>query len=58
MYDEGLEKVGAFAPTTPAEGIRGQLIPLKTTLELRAGDSVVDVYITTVPLKEANFVLR
>jgi hypothetical protein len=33
------------------------LTPLKTVLELRAGNSVVDVYITIVPVKSANTVL-
>lgn len=36
----------------------GCLIPLKTTLELRAGDAMLDVYITRVPVKAANHILR
>ncbi|KFZ17046.1 hypothetical protein V502_04786 [Pseudogymnoascus sp. VKM F-4520 (FW-2644)] len=34
-----------------------RLKPLKTLLELKAGDSTIDVYITTVPIKSANSVL-
>lgn len=33
------------------------LTPLKTVLELRAEDSVTDVYITAVPVKSANLVI-
>lgn len=35
-----------------------RLIPLKTTTELRAGDALVDVYITQVPPKSASAVLK
>lgn len=35
-----------------------RLIPLKTTTELRAGDELVDVYITQVPHKSASSVLK
>ncbi|OBT67835.1 hypothetical protein VE03_02530 [Pseudogymnoascus sp. 23342-1-I1] len=34
-----------------------RLKPLKTLLELKAGNSTIDVYITTVPIKSANSVL-
>jgi len=37
--------------------VSSSLTPLKTVLELRAGNSVVDVYITIVPVKSANAVL-
>lgn len=37
--------------------VPSSLTPLKTVLELRAGNSVVDVYITIVPVKSANAVL-
>lgn len=35
-----------------------QLVPLKTTLETRKRDAVVEVYVATVPAKEANGILR
>jgi hypothetical protein len=35
-----------------------RLKPLKTLLELKAGDSTIDVYVTVVPTKSANSVLR
>ncbi|KFY48405.1 hypothetical protein V495_01361 [Pseudogymnoascus sp. VKM F-4514 (FW-929)] len=34
-----------------------RLKPLKTLLELKAGDSTIDVYVTVVPTKSANSVL-
>ena len=32
----------------------GRLIPLKTTLETCAGESLLNVYITSVPVKQAS----
>jgi hypothetical protein len=37
---------------------RGVLAPLKTTLELRSSDAYLDVYITAVPVKNANTILK
>lgn len=37
--------------------ISKELISLKTTLELRPGDALIEVYITKVPLKQAHAVL-
>ena len=36
----------------------GVLKHLKTTLELRAGDSLLDIYFTDIPIKSANNVLK
>lgn len=36
---------------------QAQLIPLKTVLELRAENAVVEVYVTVVPVKLANTVI-
>lgn len=36
----------------------GVLIPLKTILETRARDSLLSVYITSVPAKKASGVLK
>lgn len=44
---------GAKCQGTAIEGL-GNLIPLKTTLELRNGDAIVEVYIAKVPVKAAN----
>jgi hypothetical protein len=37
---------------------RGRLVPLKTTLETRKRDKVVEVYVMAVPVKEASGTLR
>jgi len=36
----------------------GQLVALKTTLETRARETVIDVYITSVPVKQASGTLE
>lgn len=36
----------------------GRLIPLKTTLETRGTENLVDVYITRVPVKKASVCLE
>lgn len=36
----------------------GRLVPLKTTLETRKRDEVVEVYVTAVPIKAASSALR
>lgn len=36
----------------------GRLVPLKTTLETRKRDTVVEVYVTAVPIKAASGALR
>lgn len=47
------------ASASPLEeiSIPKELVSLKTTLELRPGDALVEVYITKVPLKQAHNVL-
>jgi hypothetical protein len=45
-------------PTIPALRSPTRLKPLKTLLELKAGNSTIDVYITIVPIKTANSVLK
>lgn len=40
----------------PAES--GTLEHLKTTLELRAGDTLLEIYFTEIPVKSANNVLK
>lgn len=39
-------------------GAGGTLEHLKTTLELRAGDALLEVYFTDVPVKSVNNVLK
>jgi tRNA-specific adenosine deaminase 3 len=36
----------------------GILVPLKTTLETRARDSFISVYVTSVPVKQASGTLE
>ena len=36
----------------------GQLIPLKTTLETRARESIINIYVTSVPVKQASGALE
>jgi hypothetical protein len=48
---------GAKCQSTVIEGL-GSLTPLKTTLELRRGDAIVQVYIAKVPVRAANEALR
>lgn len=48
---------GAKGQGTIIEGL-GSLIPLKTILELRREDAIVQVYIAKVPVKVANEALR
>ncbi|CAG8976316.1 hypothetical protein HYALB_00005722 [Hymenoscyphus albidus] len=57
MNSESAEShcVPAPAPAPPADG--GQLIPLKTILEIRAAVRVLNVYITTVPIQKASSTL-
>lgn len=38
--------------------VSGILVPLKTTLETRRSDAVVEVYVTAVPVKGASGALR
>jgi hypothetical protein len=38
--------------------ISGRLVPLKTALETGARDSLLSVYVTSVPAKSASTVLR
>jgi hypothetical protein len=35
-----------------------RLIPLKTTLEVGARESVINVYVVTIPLRQASSALR
>lgn len=37
---------------------KGRLIPLKTTLEVEARDRVIDVYIASIPLRQASNALK
>lgn len=37
---------------------RGRLIPLKTALETRARDTLVNFYVSAVPVKLANTILK
>ena len=48
---------GAGRQSTVIEGL-GRLKPLKTILESRGGNAVVQVYIAKVPVKFANDALR
>jgi hypothetical protein len=50
------EHSALIEPST--QGYHGRLVPLKTTLETRAGETLVDVYITYVPVKLASRVLE
>ncbi|KAA8573654.1 hypothetical protein MFRU_001g03840 [Monilinia fructicola] len=54
------DRTNNFSPTEARVPIRtsGSLIPLKTTLETRARDSLLSVYITHVPAKKASGVLE
>ena len=36
----------------------GKLLSLKTTLEIRPGDALIEVYVTKVPPKAASGILR
>lgn len=68
-YDTGAKQGGdrcdKHAPRLPgtADDLRAEpaappsLKPLKTVLEMKAGNSMIDVYITSVPVKSANTVL-
>ena len=38
--------------------IGGYLIPLKTALETQARDTLVDFYVSAVPVKQANTILK
>jgi hypothetical protein len=44
------------APTTSSR--LGSLTHLKTTVELRAGDTVVQAYVVKIPAKAANEILK
>lgn len=37
---------------------KGILVPLKTTMETRARDSFISVYVTRVPVKQASATLE
>jgi tRNA-specific adenosine deaminase 3 len=51
---ETCTNVTAVPDTTP----KGILVPLKTTLETRARGSLLDVYVTSVPIKQASGTLE
>ncbi len=36
----------------------GYLVPLKTTLETTARDTIIDVYVTIIPIKQASNTLK
>jgi tRNA-specific adenosine deaminase 3 len=42
----------------PARFGSRKLVPLKTTLETRARDTVINVYVTLVPVKQASTALK
>ncbi len=46
------------APIPDRPSSHGILIPLKTTLETRARESLVSVFVTTVPVKQASGTLE
>jgi tRNA-specific adenosine deaminase 3 len=37
---------------------KGRLIPLKTTLEVEARDQIIDVYVVSIPLRQASNALK
>jgi len=39
-------------------GVGGHLVPLKTALETRARDTLADFHVSTVPVKQANTILK
>jgi tRNA-specific adenosine deaminase 3 len=46
------------AKAAPDATSKGVLVPLKTALETRARDSFIDVYVTSVPVKQASGTLE
>jgi hypothetical protein len=61
--DKMSQETGARETCTNAKAIlevasNGVLVPLKTTLETRARDAFLDVYITNVPVKQASGTLE
>lgn len=55
--DKGLTN-NVFQEAKTPTSTTGRLIPLKTTLETRARDSWLSVYITSVPAKKASGALK
>lgn len=45
-------------PSPDGASNNGILVPLKTTLETRARDSFISVYVTSVPVKQASGTLE
>jgi tRNA-specific adenosine deaminase 3 len=41
-----------------AAGNKSRLVPLKTTLEVETRDRVINVYVNTIPVKQASNALR
>lgn len=37
---------------------KGRLVPLKTTSEVEARDRIIDVYVVSIPLRQASNALR
>jgi len=54
MGDDG----AIMEATKEGEKTMGRLLPLKTTLETRMRESLVDVYVTKVPVKKASACLK
>ncbi len=49
------DRLDDVATVAPTEGV---FVPLKTTLETRAVEKVINVYITSVPAKQASGTLK